>query len=141
MAYENDWFFGAPNGDDGDRFRTTGARISYGDFSAGLNMFTGDPHLDDSEATPGGASPGGKYNKKTEKYNGIYKGVNASKYRTGVLYLGYRNYRIGYNSEGVRNFFQNTLIHDNLGMPRFEKLDIKGSAYYQYQFNTPFTTW
>ncbi len=143
FTYENDWMFGLPIADGGDRYRTAAAKITIGDFSAGLNIFTGDPRLDDANEVPGysGASVGGKYNNKTGQQNGIYKGINAGKYRLGVLYLGYKNYRVGYNSEVIRAFFQNKVVHDTFGVPRFEKLDIKGSFYYQYQYNTPFTTW
>lgn len=97
--YENDWLFDIPGAaDGGDRFRTTGIRLSLKQYSVGLNMFTGDPGLNKDERIKGIDNIDGQ---------DYYLGGTANKYRAGILYVGYGNYfRAGINSEKVRNFVQ-----------------------------------
>ncbi len=109
--------------------------------SVGLKIFTGDPNLDpggitvDGEYYPGGSPGGGP--------NGSYKGYHANEYRLGVLYVGYKGYQVGRNSEKIRKFFQNTMTHDKIGVPRFPDLSYKfpPSSYFQYQSYNKYTLW
>lgn len=129
MMYENDWFFGLPTGDGGDRFRTTGAKLSYGNFSTGLHIFTGDPGLKDRVA---------------DVINGTktYISGTSDKYRAGIFYVGYKNTRVGINSERVRNLFQNKLAHGNGRIfPIFRVLNNSVRPYISTQSNNPYTTW
>ena len=128
FTYENDNF----GGDGGDRFRTVGLQVQVGDFSAGFNVFTGDPGMDDRN----------DYVLKGEGMgpNGTYTGHTSDKWRMGAAYVGYQNYRAGWNSEGVRNVIQNKM-HDWLDIPRFRVLPIEGSFYGGYFTKNRYTTW
>ncbi len=135
-SYENDWMFGVPISDGGDRFRTTGVRIAKGDFSAGLNLFTGDPGLKFIDRVMEGAN-------KITGFMGTYKEELTPQYRLGALYGGYKGYRAGWNSEGIRNVFQNNFAHGKgYAHPLFEVLKIKGAPYINYyQTRNRYTTW
>ncbi len=135
-AYENDWMFRVPIADGGDRFRTTGVRIAKGDFSAGLNLFTGDPGLVFDDRIRDGANRG-------TGFMGTYREEPTSKYRLGAIYGGYKGYRAGWNSEGIRNVFQNNFAHGRgYTHPLFEVLKVKGAPYINYyQTRNRFTTW
>lgn len=52
-------------------------------------------------------------------------GGTANKYRAGILYAGYGNFRVGINSERVRNFVLNKVVHKLLGVPYFQQLNNK----------------
>lgn len=72
--------------DNGDRFRSAALRISYGDFEAGFNLFTGDP------------GPPGTRQEHVELIDGYdtYVGNDTYKpdqYRFGAAYVGYKGYR------------------------------------------------
>jgi hypothetical protein len=137
IRYENDFMWkGAPVGDGGDKFRTTAVTISYKDVSLGLNLFTGDPKIDKDG------------NRETTGVNGDFQGtyvekLGTEKYRMGALYLGYGNYRLGANSESIRNFFQNTLAHcRGYTYPLFRvQNDYKPLLYAAYQTRNLFTSW
>lgn len=121
-------------GDGGDRFRTSGVSIGYKDFSLGLNMFTGDPGLENRRTASLGGDPNGTYIESN--------GNDPDKYRFGGLYFGYKGYRVGVNSEGVRNFFQNRLIHDGVtNSPHFRVLDNKWKPYFGHYTSNPYTSW
>jgi hypothetical protein len=132
VMYENDYMFDIGNSDGGDRFRTTGVRLRYGDFSLGLNMFTGEPATDEN---------GNRMSKELKP--GQFQYIEAGeKYRAGILYAGYGNYRVGLNGEPIRNFFQNHLVHkDGYKYPIFEVLGSRLSPYVSYQTVNPYTTW
>lgn len=132
FVYDNDNIPGI--GDLVDRFRTSAVRVSYrDDFHVGLNMFTGDPSAD-------------LY--RTTEVNGIetYDGPAADKYRLGALYFGYQNTRAGFNSESIRNIFQNHLVHTGIakpfgGVPHFRKLDNRWQLYGGVYSKNPYTLW
>lgn len=134
-AYENDWMFGVPIADGGDRFRTTGVRVAKGDFSVGLNLFTGDPGLVFDDRTRKGAN--------TETgFWGTYEEIT-KQHRLGAIYGGYKGYRAGWNNEGIRNVFQNNFAHGKgYAHPLFEVLKIKGTPYINYyKTGNRYTTW
>ncbi len=134
-AYENDWMFGVPIADGGDRFRTTGVRVAKSDFSVGLNLFTGDPGLMFDDRIRKGAN--------TETgFWGTYEEIT-KQHRLGAIYGGYKGYRAGWNSEGIRNVFQNNFAHGRgYAHPLFEVLKIKGAPYINYyKTGNRYTTW
>jgi RHS repeat-associated protein len=138
VRYENDWMWpGSSLGDHGDRYRTTAATLSYKDLSMGLNLFTGAPELDN------------KGKRISEDIGGGRKQYveSGTPYRMGALYIGFGNTRVGVNTEGVRNFFQNQVAHKNGyvtstgGLPIFKVLNISDKPYIHRQTSNPFTSW
>lgn len=132
IDYENDFLFNVDGlADNGDRWRTGAFRINAGDFSLGLNVFTGDPGSPLSsrirDATP-------------DETGQLFYNNGADNYRGGVLTFGYKNYRAGINSENVRAGFQNT-IHTLKGVPHFRNMGIPTSIYASYQTKSPYTLW
>lgn len=138
------WAFGTendflPGGDGGDRFRTAGAYLKVGEFSARLRLFTGDPLEQTQDAIMDDGRGEG----------GLYVNPSANLYRAGVLSLGYGGVEYGINSEGVRHLFQNRLIHDNFldwfgrPSPWFERLpgQFPATGHYQIGPQRPFTLW
>ncbi len=107
LHYENDYHPGLssnlPLNDKGDRFRTAALNISYKDISAGFTLFTGDP--------------GPIRNREFENIGGndtyiAHGKYNPDQYRFGAAYVGYKNYRAGWNGEGIRHIIQNRVAHD-----------------------------
>jgi RHS repeat-associated protein len=114
LNYENDWFPEAlkwvptiHKADEGDRFRTAALRLNFGIFSAGFNVFTGDPWNEALNEKPADPALGGNR-------TGIYTEEKADLYRAGVLYFGIGPLRIGANTEGIRHAIQNRFAHDFL---------------------------
>ena len=135
MSYENDWMFGLPGTDNGDRWRTAAVGMNFGPLSVNLNMFTGDAGPDRGE--------------HWDIINGhktyvAYDGYDPNKYRSGVLSLGFGPIRFGKNSEGIRKVFQNQFAHDILTGGKslwFEVLPIPASWYWSFGFGTGDTLW
>lgn len=136
FTYQNDFMFGLP-ADGGDRYRTAAAQLSWRDYSAGVNLFTGDPGLRSE-------------NRRTEVINGKTHyianeyGDNPNKYRAGVGYVGYGNMRFGRNSEKIRNLAQNKFAHDVMmggKSPYFEVLNIRPTNYFSVGTYNPYTLW
>ncbi|MCF8381067.1 MAG: hypothetical protein K9H49_15950 [Bacteroidales bacterium] len=72
--------------------------------------------------------------------NGTFR-EPGNRYRMGVLYVGYGNCRIGYNSErNVRGGIQNG-FHNLMNYPHFEVLDISDKFYGGYYSSNPYTLW
>lgn len=127
--------------DNGDRFRTVAVNLKLGMLKVNLNMFTGDPGGPQAYLDPNSYYEGiddGKYVKNERfgikndgdwaKIYHSYNGSTPDKYRDGVLTFQFGNFRIGRNSEGIRNAFQNQMAHDWLRhgtSPHFKILDIK----------------
>lgn len=139
IAYEND---GAPfpeswrMNDGGDRFRTNAVSIGYGDWDIRLNMFTGDSYgeVDESENA----------RKVGHPIFGLKTG-GGDDYRLGVLSLGYKGNRLGWNSEGIRHAAQNWFAH-TIVKPQgyFRRLPsgYPGSLYTSTtRFNNPYSLW
>jgi hypothetical protein len=134
-TFENDVFI-----DGGDRFRTAGNTFKFGNNEIGLLMYTGDPGL-----------------KQRNEINGFYEkeGLNdPDKYRFGGLYYGRSFYgpkdkrqlnplygRIGFQAEAIRNFVQNKVIHDSIGVPHFKQLNNQWSIYSGVYSKNPFTNY
>jgi RHS repeat-associated protein len=122
--------------DEGDRYRTNAFSISIykGKFTGldlRLNMFTGEPNgipTDPSYGYPQGYHTG-----------------DADNYRLGAISLGYNGYRVGHNSEGIRDLFQNKFAHQKVRrQPYFKRLSsgYPGSFYSETsRFINPYSLW
>lgn len=59
-----------------------------------------------------------------------------------ALYFGYKGYKLGSNSEGIRHAIQNLGAHTKISyQPWFKKLNIAPTGYFQYQSYNPYTLW
>ena len=146
-----DHILGGFAADNGDRYRSAAAKIRIGPFvQLGVNLFTGDPGVDhrvrrtyyDSNADKGkyyDSSSGGRMTYTTGK-----NGENPDEYRAGVFYVGFGPFRIGGNSESIRNIFQNHFAHDFLckgDSPYFRVLDRDPQVYFYFGTGTGNTLW
>ncbi len=135
LTYENDTWAPvpgllSPGGAERDRFRTaalrfdiTGGRLKGA--NAGFNIFTGE-------------SDG--YVRQSQGPNGTFN-EPGNRYRLGAFYVGYGNYRIGYNSErNIRGPIQNG-FHSLMNYPHFEVLNISDRFYGGYYSSNPYTLW
>lgn len=147
FAYENDYMFNigkyvpfVPAADNGDRYRSAAARFRLAVFSVGVNLFTGDPGVDhEDRRTFKDPDTEGR-----ETYTISANGDNPDEYRAGVFYVGVGPFRIGANSEQVRDFFQNKFAHDFLcrgDSPYFKVLDRIGQTYFYFGTETGSTLW
>lgn len=129
LTYENDTWAPvpgllSPGGPEKDKFRTaamrfdiTGGRLKG--LNAGFYIFTG--------------KSGDKKDNNFIELGNIY--------RMGVIYAGYGNVRIGYNSEkNIRGPIQNG-FHDLFNYPRFKVLNIPDKLYWGYYSLNPYTLW
>lgn len=146
-VYENDYMFnlakhfpGVPASDNGDRYRSAAARIRIGIFSIGVNLFTGDPGVDhDVRRTFNDPDVNGR-----ETYTISANGDNPDEYRAGLFYVGFGPFKIGGNSEQIRNLFQNKFAHDFIcqkDSPYFKVLDRPGHAYFYFGTETGNSLW
>lgn len=63
-------------------------------------------------------------------------------YRFGGAYVGWKNYRIGTNSEWIRHSIQNVLAHTWLSpQPAFLMLSNKWLPYIHSHIRNKFTSW
>lgn len=136
LTYENDTWAPVPGliacgcGSDEDKYRTAGLQldITSGKLKgakAGFKLFTGssDGRVDPNQG------PNGTF---------IEQG---NRYRMGALYVGYGNYRLGYNSErNVRAPIQNG-FHNLMNYPHFGILDRTDRIYGGYYSSNPYTLW
>lgn len=151
MSYENDGKpFSGTLGDGGDSYRTAAASIGIGDFSLGMNLFTGLRDKKSYEIENSGKWDGKEgelgmpviKNRIHYKYGLVYE--KESKYRLGALYIGYKNYRFGINSDRhVRHTFQNRWTHNArfAAQRAFEVIDFNTYKYFQYHTKNKFTSW
>ena len=145
--YENDYMFnlakhfpGVPASDNGDRYRSAAARIRFGLFSIGVNLFTGDPGVDHNvRRTFNDPDVNGR-----ETYTISANGDNPDEYRAGLFYVGFGPCKFGGNSEQIRNLFQNKFAHDFIcqkDSPYFKVLDRPGHAYFYFGTETGNSLW
>lgn len=130
FTFENDFI-----GDMGDRYRSHASVLSYKDFSLGLNIFTGTPSK--SKDLRRIIEDEGAYG----TYLNGYGGDDPDKYRLGLFYFRYKIFRLGTNSELIRHWTQNRLIHDNTQSPQFAIRDKKWRLYGGIYTYNPFTAW
>lgn len=147
FTYENDYMFNigkyipfVPSADNGDRYRSAAARFRCMFFSVGVNIFTGDPGVDhDIRRTFDDPERDGR-----ATYTISANGDNPDEYRAGYWYAGVGPFKIGWNSEGVRDFVQNKFAHDWLcrkDSPYFKVLDRPGGLYFYFGTETGNTLW
>ena len=147
FRYENDYMFNigkyiplVPSADNGDRYRSAAARIRVAVFSAGVNIFTGDPGVDhETRRTFDDPDANGR-----ETYTISANGDNPDRYRAGLFYVGFGPFKVGANSEQIRHLFQNRFAHDFLckkESPYFKVLDRPGKAYFYFGTETGNTLW
>ena len=125
--------------------------LSYKDYSIGFNIFTGE--YDNNKDT----DPVASHPDSSERRKYLFgllgeKGVKGGQYNSGTaddpnqcmgaLYFGYKGYRLGGNSEGIRHVIQNLGAHTKISyQPWFKKLNIAPTGYFQYQSANPYTLW
>ncbi|MBN1462594.1 MAG: hypothetical protein JXQ69_01400 [Paludibacteraceae bacterium] len=137
IEYENDYMFGLPGCDNGDRWRTGAAKINVGGFTYGLNIFTGDPGLNKNDRKIN-LDIGGKYG----LYEANANGDDPNEYRAGIGYVGFGPFRVGQNSEKFRNFVQNETLHDNVSRnPHFLVLNREPTFYWSFGTGSGNTLW
>ncbi|MFK8308351.1 polymorphic toxin type 23 domain-containing protein, partial [Capnocytophaga cynodegmi] len=148
MMYEND---GAPFNklgkalvNDTDMYRTAAMRIGIGEFSIQTNLFTGKSGTDSSGLKFEDAIQNPELVDLTSgrKGLGIWRNKEADMYRLGALTVGYKGWRVGTNSEYVRDVVQNWFAHTIVSpQPGFRMLSRDWQQYYQYQTKNPYTLW
>lgn len=147
FTYENDYMFNigkyipcVPEADNGDRYRSAAARFRLAVVSVGVNLFTGDPGVDHNDRrTFNDPDVNGR-----ETYTISANGDDPDQYRAGVFYVGLGPFKVGANSEQIRNLFQNRFAHDFLckkDSPYFKVLDRPSQAYFYFGTETGSTLW
>ncbi|MEO6672653.1 MAG: polymorphic toxin type 23 domain-containing protein [Ginsengibacter sp.] len=133
---------GGTLGNDGDSYRTAALHVSVGDLNAGFNLFTGyrdyknehgsiSQHRNPSDIDGFGRS----------MPNGFATEVG-TKYRLGILSVGYKGYNAGVNSEHIRHAIQDQAIHSGLlHQMGFENQSWNWGLYFQYKTPNRFTSW
>lgn len=149
--YENDGKpFSGLSGDGNDQYRTAALSLSVGNYSVGFNLFTGQRDkesygLEKSGKWDGNVGEIGPY--KNGSYGEHYKNglVNEKgpRYRMGAAYFGFKDYKIGTNSEWIRHAIQNVAIHGTFiaNQRMFEMQSGNWGGYFQYKSSNIFTTW
>jgi len=131
LSYENDghpWHL-IGLGDGGDSYRSSSASLGWGDFSLNLNIFTGYRDYDNNLEEDG------------YPYQ-VVGNPEADKYREGILSIGYKNLRVGWNSEGIRHTFQNRFAHRALKpQPWFRKLSGLNRLMIGTDYGSEFHNW
>ncbi len=143
FRYEND---GKPFkgwlGDGDDKYRTAALAINIGEFSAGINLFTGKRDSKSYYKEEHELLKVGFRDQYGRRFRRGYVYEQDSKYRLGALYLGYNGYRIGTNSEHVRHAFQNWFAHSIISpQPGFQNTSWDWQPYFQYQSPNIFSLW
>ena len=124
-----------PFADKGDGYRTAAQEIGWGKAKIGVAMFTGDPDATSGKVPrPKELAVDGKYYYKSEN------GSDPDKYRAGIGYIGFGNFKIGMNSEKIRHRIQNVWVHDTIGVPRFRRMDSEYPDTFHFSFgSSPYT--
>ena len=149
FGYENDGspfsYAGKILSNNTDMYRTAAAYIGIGDYEIQLNMFTGRSGNDiglegkqDKNPDVVDFNSGRSTTKKgITRQLGLWSNSEADMYRMGALTLGYKGYRLGVNSEIIRDGFQNWFAHKFISkQPGFRMLSNGWSGFMQYQ--TPY---
>ncbi|MDR3235434.1 MAG: hypothetical protein LBT48_01745 [Prevotellaceae bacterium] len=68
--------------------------------------------------------------------------ANVDNYRLGTLSFGYKGYRIGVNSEGIRHVFQNQFVHSSIKpQSGFIRTSCDYKPYFHYGTKNKYTLW
>jgi hypothetical protein len=124
--YENDGnpfgFMGL--GDNGDRYRTAALGLSIKDFKLGVNIFTGE-RTDFTDSNTG--------MRDSQGFKMRWGMAEAGSLRFSPVYFQYKNFRVGANSEHIRQGVQNWFAHSFLTHQRsIPSLSRGWSGYFQY---------
>ena len=152
INYENDGSI-LGLGDGGDSYRTAAVNLSIKEYSIGFNLFTGYRDYDNEKGSVSQHRDPMCIDEFGRRMpNGIAL-ETGTKYRLGALYFGYKNYRIGTDSEHVRHAIQDQAIH-NLRIPwfngkslldkrqmGFENQSWNWKPYFQSHTKNKFTSW
>lgn len=114
-----------------DAWRSAAVSINLAGLSCGTNLFTGNP----SDGSP----PDDRERRADGKE--YYNGGTADQYRAGVFWVGFGAIRVGVNSEGIRNYWQNEKVHDPAGIPRFTVLKRKPELFFYFGSGTGGSQW
>ena len=87
-----------------DRYRTASGRIRLGGFEAGFWLHTGEGEAIQRIDTNGDGIP------DTRAFTG--GNINDPERSSGIGYFGFMGLKIGWDSEGIRNYLQNRVAHD-----------------------------
>jgi hypothetical protein len=155
LRYENDGGLPIKNlglGDKEDRFRTASLQFFIKDYSAGIQLFTGDRNQD-KEIKIKSVNKRGKIKYSNEEFNPQKRGAYNRRfkygfveevgepYRLGALTVGYKGFKIGTNSEHVRHAIQNRFIHNAIGDRGFKNMSWDWKTYAKYTTPNIFTSW
>jgi hypothetical protein len=129
LKYENDYIFPGI-GDEQDRYRTAAVELNIYGFTLGVNLMTGDPgnKFDESRYIVYNKKSGQSYYTKNKDVN---NGCDPDELRAGVMYIGYGPLRVGWNSEAIRDFWQNHVVHGLGGLPWYKVMDIPDKPFWQ----------
>ena len=105
------WLPGIPKGS-GDKYRTSAGKLNIALFSVGYNLMTG-------EEAPG-----------EHNIDGVNYHNETNVHRLGLVYFGLGPLKFGYNSEKVRDLFQNKWIHQRHGLDSLDVLNDPNGKYY-----------
>jgi len=105
------WLPGIPKGS-GDKYRTSAGKLNIALFSVGYNLMTG-------EEAPG-----------EHNIDGVNYHNETNVHRLGLVYFGLGPLKFGYNSEKVRDLFQNKWIHQRHGLDSWDVLNDPNGKYY-----------
>lgn len=130
--------------------RTTGVSIWYKDCSIGINLFTGlrgqESYTEENLGRWDGKE--GKLGMPTCRNGICYKyglvDERGPRYRMGAMYFGYKNFRLGIDSDRhVRHTFQNRWTHNArfAAQRAFEIIDFSTKPFFMYHTKNMFTTW
>ena len=145
--YENDGApWGGSLGDGGDSHRTAALNLSYKEYSIGFNLFTGKranyegDFITEMLARAYGKDTTGAYGERMPHGYVLEEG---KPYRLGAAYVGYKNYRVGIDSDRyVRHPIQDIVAHHLVKkQPGFKSYSNTINGYFQYQSYNQFTLW
>jgi hypothetical protein len=95
--------------------------VQAGPFSFGTKIITGDPG-------PHGKRP--TYEENGQEYYAAYGKYDPIKYSNGIRYFGVGPFRLGYDSEDIRHYWQNEKARAPNGIPFFPRKKRDGRFYF-----------
>jgi RHS repeat-associated protein len=137
LGYENDgapfdgWGL-IPKGSDG--YRTAALSLGYKDFELECKLFTGYRDFNNAKPTLDGQG---------HAPYGWVGNPEINEYRLGAVSIGYKGYKVGWNSDGIRHAVQNQFAHDKpWGRPQAWIPCMRLSKpFLEYRPNNRFTYW
>ncbi|MBV5343896.1 hypothetical protein JZU68_09970, partial [bacterium] len=133
LSYENDGFpfdkVGLGGGT--DSYRTASVTLGYKDVTMGMLLFTGYRDMDAIDRTD-----------KINYPHGMVGNPEINDYNAGILYVGYKNWRAGWNHDDIRHGFQNVFAHGMLKPQAWiPRKNWPNGPYMTYGTYNPYTNW